>query len=64
MFLSVKWGIDLSKVVVFVGEKGDTDYEELVSDIQKTLVLKGAVEYGSERPLHKNEVHVLHIYLR
>ncbi|KAH1253468.1 putative sucrose-phosphate synthase 4 [Glycine max] len=54
-YLSVKWGIDLSKVVVFVGEKGDTDYEELVSDIQKTLVLKGAVEYGSERLLRSEE---------
>ncbi|KAG5065959.1 hypothetical protein JHK86_009690 [Glycine max] len=54
-YLSVKWGIDLSKVVVFVGEKGDTDYEELVSGIQKTLVLKGAVEYGSERLLRSEE---------
>lgn len=48
-YLSVKWGIDLSKVVVFVGEKGDTDYEELMGGIQKTVVLRGAVECGSER---------------
>ncbi|KAG5047740.1 hypothetical protein JHK86_017146 [Glycine max] len=54
-YLSVKWGIDLSKVVVFVGEKGDTDYEELVAGIQKTLVLKGAVEYGSERLLRSED---------
>ncbi|XP_061337414.1 sucrose-phosphate synthase 4 isoform X2 [Gastrolobium bilobum] len=54
-YLSVKWGIDLSKVVVFVGEKGDTDYEELVAGIQKTLVLKGAVEYGSERLLRNED---------
>ncbi|KAK7322359.1 hypothetical protein VNO77_25738 [Canavalia gladiata] len=54
-YLSVKWGIDLSKVVVFVGEKGDTDYEELVAGIQKTVVLRGAVEYGSERLLRNEE---------
>ncbi|XP_020223682.1 probable sucrose-phosphate synthase 4 isoform X1 [Cajanus cajan] len=54
-YLSVKWGIDLSKVVVFVGEKGDTDYEELMAGIQKTLVLKGLVEYGSERLLHSED---------
>ena len=54
-YLSVKWGIDLSKVAVFVGEKGDTDYEELVAGIQKTIVLRGAVEYGSERLLHSED---------
>ncbi|XP_054816497.1 sucrose-phosphate synthase 4 isoform X2 [Prosopis cineraria] len=54
-YLSVKWGIDLSKVVTFVGERGDTDYEELMAGIQKTLVLKGAVEEGSERLLHSED---------
>lgn len=54
-YLSVKWGIDMSRVVVFVGEKGDTDYEELVAGIQKTLVLKGAVECGSERLLRSED---------
>ncbi|KAI4318256.1 hypothetical protein L6164_026045 [Bauhinia variegata] len=54
-YLSVKWGIDLSKVVVFVGERGDTDYEELLAGIQKTLILKGAVEYGSDRLLHSED---------
>lgn len=54
-YLSVKWGIDLSKTIVFVGEKGDTDYEELMAGIQKTLVLKGAVECGSERLLRSED---------
>lgn len=54
-YLSVRWGIDLSKVVVFVGEKGDTDYEDLLTGVHKTLVLKGAVMYGSEELLHGEE---------
>lgn len=51
-YLSVKWGIDLSKAVIFVGERGDTDYEELMAGLHKTFVLKGAVEEGSERLFH------------
>ncbi|XP_057453886.1 sucrose-phosphate synthase 4 [Lotus japonicus] len=54
-YLSIKWGIDLSKVVVIVGEKGDTDYEELTAGIQKTLVLRGVVEHGSERLLRSED---------
>lgn len=50
-YLSVKWGIELSKMVVFVGEKGDTDIEDLLAGHPKTLVLKGSVEYGSEELL-------------
>ncbi|TYH18394.1 hypothetical protein ES288_A05G267300v1 [Gossypium darwinii] len=29
-YLSIRWAIDVSKVVLFVGEKGDTDYEDLL----------------------------------
>jgi sucrose-phosphate synthase len=50
-YLSVRWGIDLSKVVLFVGERGDTDYEHLLAGLHKTLILKGSVEYGSEKLL-------------
>ncbi|KAG8633503.1 hypothetical protein MANES_18G109400v8 [Manihot esculenta] len=50
-YLSVRWGIDLSKIVVFVGEKGDTDYEELLAGLHKTLIMRGSVEYGSENLL-------------
>lgn len=42
-------------MVVFVGEKGDTDYEELMAGIQKTVVLRGAVECGSERLLRSED---------
>ncbi|KAJ4713890.1 Sucrose-phosphate synthase family protein [Melia azedarach] len=51
-YLSIRWGIDLSKMVVFVGEKGDTDYEDLLAGLHKTLILRGAIMYGSEDLLH------------
>ncbi|KAL6213055.1 hypothetical protein ACLB2K_012503 [Fragaria x ananassa] len=54
-YLSVRWGTDLSKVVVFVGEKGDTDNEDLLAGLHKTLVLRGSVEYGSEKLLHSED---------
>lgn len=33
--------MNLSNTVVFVGECGDTDYEELVGGIHKTVIMKG-----------------------
>lgn len=39
-------------MVVFVGEKGDTDYEDLLAGLHKTLVLRSSVEYGSEKLFH------------
>ncbi|EHA8587408.1 sucrose-phosphate synthase [Cocos nucifera] len=50
-YLSIRWDIDLSKVVVFVGEQGDTDHEELLPGLHKTLVLKGLVKHGSDKLL-------------
>ncbi|KAK9130603.1 hypothetical protein Sjap_011090 [Stephania japonica] len=41
-YLYIRWGMDLSNVVVFVGECGDTDYEGLLGGIHKTIILKGA----------------------
>ncbi|EEF40554.1 probable sucrose-phosphate synthase 4 [Ricinus communis] len=54
-YLSVRWGIDLSKVVVFVGERGDTDYEELLAGLHKTLIIRGSVGYGSEKFLRGDD---------
>ncbi|CAK7344519.1 unnamed protein product [Dovyalis caffra] len=54
-YLSVRWGIDLSKMVVFVGGRGDTDYEDLLAGLHKTIVIRGSVEYGSEKLLHSEE---------
>ncbi|XP_065881439.1 sucrose-phosphate synthase 4 [Euphorbia lathyris] len=50
-YLSVRWGIDLSRVVVFVGERGDTDYYELLAGLNKTIIIRGSVGYGSEKNL-------------
>lgn len=38
----MRWGVDLSKVVVFVGECGDTDYEALLGGMHKSVILRGA----------------------
>ncbi|PON42727.1 Sucrose phosphate synthase [Parasponia andersonii] len=40
-YLYVRWGVELSKMVVFVGECGDTDYEELLGGVHKSVILKG-----------------------
>ncbi|KAK4708831.1 hypothetical protein R3W88_029756 [Solanum pinnatisectum] len=54
-YLSVRWGVDLSSMVVFVGEKGDTDYEGLLVGLHKTVILKRSVEYASEKLLHNED---------
>lgn len=53
-YLFVRWGIDLRNMFVFVGETGDTDYEQLLSGIHKTIILKDAVEGGCNRLLRGN----------
>lgn len=61
-YLSVRWGIDLGNVFLFVGETGDTDYEELLSGVHKTIILKGGVKGGCDNLLrgtysyHKEDV--------
>lgn len=40
-YLHVRWGVDLTSFVVFVGENGDTDYEKLIGGVHKTVILKG-----------------------
>ncbi|KAJ9566857.1 hypothetical protein OSB04_002823 [Centaurea solstitialis] len=54
-YLSIMWGMDLTKMYVFVGERGDTDYEDLLVGLHKTVILKGAVEHGSEKLLRSEE---------
>lgn len=54
-YLSVRWGIDLSKMVIFVGERGDTDYEGLLAGLHKTLIIRGCVEYGCEKLLRNED---------
>ncbi|PQM32695.1 putative sucrose-phosphate synthase 1 [Prunus yedoensis var. nudiflora] len=51
-YLYVRWGLNLSTAVVFVGESGDTDYEGLLGGLHRTVILKG-VSCGA-RKLHAN----------
>ncbi|KAG0501514.1 hypothetical protein HPP92_001586 [Vanilla planifolia] len=50
-YLFVRWGLNVANMYVIVGEKGDTDHEELVAGFHKTIILKGVVENGSEKLL-------------
>uniref|UniRef100_A0ACD5W775 Uncharacterized protein n=1 Tax=Avena sativa TaxID=4498 RepID=A0ACD5W775_AVESA len=54
-YLSIQWGIDLSKVAVLVGETGDTDRERLLPGVHKTLILPGMVARGSEELLRGDD---------
>ncbi|CAK9188204.1 unnamed protein product [Ilex paraguariensis] len=56
-YLYVRWGINLSNVVVVVGECGDTDYEGLLGGVHKTVVLKGIC--SDARKLHSNRSYPL-----
>ncbi|KAJ4763301.1 Sucrose-phosphate synthase [Rhynchospora pubera] len=51
-YLYVRWGIELTKMVVFVGESGDTDYETLLGGIHKTLIVKGGPFNTAASRLH------------
>ncbi|KAL3844021.1 hypothetical protein ACJIZ3_001424 [Penstemon smallii] len=53
-YLHVRWGIDLSNVVVFVGESGDSDYEGLLGGLHKTVVLKGQCRDASKIHTNRN----------
>lgn len=50
-YLHVRWGVDLSKVVVFVGELGDSDYEGSFGGMHKNVILKG---HGVGDTIHTN----------
>ena len=54
--LYVRWGVDLSNIVVFVGESGDTDYEGLLGGVHKTVILKGVC---ASNQLHANRTYPL-----
>ncbi|PSS08428.1 Sucrose-phosphate synthase [Actinidia chinensis var. chinensis] len=57
-YLYLRWGVDLSKMVVFVGETGDTDYEGLLGGIHKSVILKGVCS-GPTHQLHANRTYPL-----
>jgi sucrose-phosphate synthase len=39
--LCLRWGIEVPNVAVLVGESGDSDYEELLGGLHRTVILKG-----------------------
>lgn len=57
-YLYVRWGVDLSKIVVFVGECGDTDYESLLGGVHKTIILKGVCN-AAFNSIHANRSYPL-----
>jgi sucrose-phosphate synthase len=58
-YLFVRWGVDVANVTIFVGETGDTDHEELIPGLHKTIILKDAAKEGSEHLLRS-----LHTYVK
>ncbi|CAH9126731.1 unnamed protein product [Cuscuta epithymum] len=54
-YLSIRWGIDLSRITVFVGESGDTDYADLLMGLHKIIILQDCVECGSHKLLHDED---------
>ncbi|XAR55680.1 Sucrose-phosphate synthase [Bertholletia excelsa] len=54
-YLSVRWGMDLSKMAVFIGERGDTDHEDLIAGLHRTVILQNSVEYGGETLMRSEE---------
>ncbi|XVE97398.1 hypothetical protein REPUB_Repub03eG0015900 [Reevesia pubescens] len=56
-YLYIRWGMELSNVIVFAGECGDTDYEGLLGGVHKTVILKGIG--NSALKLHSNRSYPL-----
>ncbi|KAF0916521.1 hypothetical protein E2562_007599 [Oryza meyeriana var. granulata] len=47
-YLFVRWGLSVGNMYLIVGEHGDTDHEEMLSGLHKTLIIRGVTEKGSE----------------
>lgn len=47
----MRWRLNVSNMYVFLGEVGDTDYEEMISGTHKTIIMKGMTNKGSEELL-------------
>uniref|UniRef100_A0A0E0CGT8 sucrose-phosphate synthase n=1 Tax=Oryza meridionalis TaxID=40149 RepID=A0A0E0CGT8_9ORYZ len=48
-YLCIRWGIELPNVAVLVGESGDSDYEELLGGLHRTVILKGEFNIPANR---------------
>ncbi|KAG8081670.1 hypothetical protein GUJ93_ZPchr0019g2676 [Zizania palustris] len=47
-YLFVRWGLSVGNMYLIVGEHGDTDLEEMLSGLHKTVIIRGVTEKGSE----------------
>ncbi|KAL5542699.1 hypothetical protein UlMin_010409 [Ulmus minor] len=50
-YIFVRWRLNVANMFVFLGENGDTDYEEMISGTHKTVIMKGVAVKGSEELL-------------
>ncbi|CAL4972450.1 unnamed protein product [Urochloa decumbens] len=53
-YLFVRWGISVGNMYLITGEHGDTDLEEMLSGLHKTVILRGVTEKGSEALLRSS----------
>ncbi|KAJ0984332.1 hypothetical protein J5N97_002688 [Dioscorea zingiberensis] len=58
-YLYVRWGTELSNMVVFVGKTGDTDYEGLLGGVHKTVILNTSCNNTAHKQLHGNRSYPL-----
>lgn len=57
----VRWGTELSSMMVFVGESGDTDYGGLFGGLHKTVILSGACKSNQSRLLANRTYPLEHV---
>lgn len=45
----------MEKVILFMGERGDTDREDLLRGVHKTVIVRDSVVYDSEIDVHSED---------
>ncbi|KAL6136495.1 hypothetical protein ACLB2K_061790 [Fragaria x ananassa] len=58
MYLFVRWRLNVPNIFMFLGESGDTDYEETIAGTHKTIIMKGVVGKGPEELLRTSGSYV------
>uniref|UniRef100_A0A0A9C647 SPS n=1 Tax=Arundo donax TaxID=35708 RepID=A0A0A9C647_ARUDO len=53
-YLFVRWGLSVGNMYLIIGEHGDTDLEEMLSGLHKTVIVRGVTEKGSEALLRSS----------
>ncbi|CAL5015477.1 unnamed protein product [Urochloa decumbens] len=53
-YLFVRWGMSVGNMYLITGEHGDTDLEEMLSGLHKTVILRGVTEKGLEALLRSS----------